>query len=347
MGNDENPGEVRRIQVTGRGSYIVSLPKRWVKDRRLDRGEQVVMVTEEDGSLLISPRATNKGAEALDTTIIVSNNLDLEALSRRIVSLYLTGFNYIRIKTTEARFGLAQSDFIRDFARRNLVGTEVVTESPKEVELQVLISYPELSVENALRRMVTITLSMLRDAISALAKKDETVAAEVVNMDDEVDRFGFYLVRQLKTAVQGRVAVRQIGLGSGRDIIGYRLVAKSVERAADHAAKIAQNVRLMKQTISPKLSERLVKMGEQAIKIFEDATISLYKRSYATAEDILKRMNNFENLEREIILETNRQKIDPVQMSSLRLVIESLGRVGEYGSDIAEVVLNLTVANST
>jgi phosphate uptake regulator len=347
MSSDENPGEVRRIQVTGRGSYIVSLPKRWVKERRLDRGEQVIMTTEDDGSLLISPRATNKRTEALDTTIIVSNNLDLEALSRRIVSLYLTGFNYVRIKTTEARFGLAQSDFIRDFARRNLVGTEVVTESPKEVELQVLISYPELSVENALRRMVTITLSMLRDAISALAKKDETVAAEVVNMDDEVDRFGFYLVRQLKTAAQGRVAVRQIGLGSGRDIIGYRLVAKSVERAADHAAKIAQNVSLMKQTISTRLSERLVKMGEQATKIFEDAMISLYKRSYAEAENVLQRMNQFENLEREIIMETNRQKMDPVQMSSLRLIIESLGRVGEYGSDIAEVVLNLTVANST
>jgi phosphate uptake regulator len=58
-------------------------------------------------------------------------------------------------------------------------------------------------------------------------------------------------------------------------------------------------------------------------------------------------MNQFENLEREIIMETNRQKMDPVQMSSLRLIIESLGRVGEYGSDIAEVVLNLTVANST
>jgi phosphate uptake regulator len=346
MSSDENPGEVRRIQVTGRGSYIVSLPKRWVKERRLDRGDQVVMTTEDDGSLLISPRA-NKRTEALDTTIVLSNNLDLEALSRRIVSLYLTGFNFIRIKTTEARFGLAQSDFIRDFARRNLVGTEVVTESPNEIELQVLISYPELSVENALRRMVTITLSMLRDAISALAKKDETVAAEVVNMDDEVDRFGFYLVRQLKTAAQGRVAVRQIGLGSGRTIIGYRLVAKSVERAADHAAKIAQNVSLMKQTISPKLSGRLVKMGEQATKIFEDAMISLYKRSYGAAENVLQRMSQFENLEREIIMETNRQKMDPVQMSSLRLIIESLGRVGEYGSDIAEVVLNLTVADST
>jgi hypothetical protein len=46
-------------------------------------------------------------------------------------------------------------------------------------------------------------------------------------------------------------------------------------------------------------------------------------------------------------METNRQKMDPVQMSSLRLIIESLGRVGEYGSDIAEVVLNLTVADST
>ena len=110
------------------------------------------------------------------------------------------GFNFIKLKTSKERFGSEQTDKIRDFVRSKLVGTEVVTESPSEIALQVLISYPELTVENALRRMVIITLSMVKDATTALTKMDKELAKEICKMDDEVDRFGFYIVRQLKTA---------------------------------------------------------------------------------------------------------------------------------------------------
>ncbi|MEM2941882.1 MAG: phosphate uptake regulator PhoU, partial [Candidatus Bathyarchaeia archaeon] len=151
---------------------------------------------------------------------------------------YLTGLNFIKLKTTKERFEPTTSEYVRDLVRKKLVGTEVVIESPNEIALQVLVSYPELSVENALRRMVMITLSMLRDAISALIQRNSSLVDEVLRMDDEVDRFSFYVVRQLKTAAQDTSVISQIGLGSGRDIIGYRLVTKSVERAADHAVKI-------------------------------------------------------------------------------------------------------------
>ncbi len=343
MNADEKPGDVRRIQVTGRGSYIVSLPKNWVKERHLDRGEQVVFSTEDDGSLRITARTKLKKIKPEETIIVVPDNMSPVSLARRIVSLYLTGFNFIRLKAIRARFDTAQSDYARDFVRKKLVGTEVVTESPNEIALQVLISYPELSVENALRRMVIIALSMLRDAISALVENKPALADEVLKMDDEVDRFGFYIVRQLKTAVQNRSAIQQVGLGSGRDIIGYRLVTKSVERSADHAVLIAENVRTLKQTPTPRLIEKITKMSEFTFKIFEDSMTALYKRDYNSAEDVLKRMNQVEALEREAILEVNKQKVEPIDVSALRLILESLRRVGEYGTDVAEVVLNLTV----
>lgn len=344
MNVDEKPGDVRRIQVTGRGSYIVSLPKNWVKERSLDRGEQVVFSTEDDGSLRIIPRTKLRKIKPEETAIIVPDNMSPVSLARKIVSLYLTGFNFIRLKATRARFDAAQVDYARDFVRKKLVGTEVVIESPNEIALQVLISYPELSVENALRRMVIIALSMLRDAVSALVEDKPALADEVLKMDDEVDRFGFYIVRQLKTAVQNRSAVQQIGLGSGRDVIGYRLVTKSVERGADHAVLIAENVRTLKQTPTPRLIEKITKMSEFTFKIFEDSMTALYKRDYNSAEDVLKRMSQVEALEHEAVLEVNKQKVEPIQVSALRLILESLRRVGEYGSDVAEVVLNLTVA---
>jgi phosphate uptake regulator len=277
----------------------------------------------------------------------VIENQDLESLTRKIIALYLTGFNFIKIRTNKERFESGQTDEIRNFVRSKLVGTEVVTESPNEIALQVLISYPELSVENALRRMVIITLSMVKDATAAFTRMDKPLAQEIMKMDDEVDRFGFYIVRQLKTAAQDRSIISQIGLTTGRDIIGYRLVGKSVERTADHAAKIASIVSQMRNPISPKISQKIDKMCKLGMDNFQEAMTSLYKREYTMAENIVKKTNKIQMLEQEIISDVMKQKSDPVQMSLLRLMIESLSRVGEYGSDIAEVVLNLTVVKKS
>jgi len=302
---------------------------------------------EDDGSLRITPRTQIKKKKPHEIAIEVLENQDLESLTRKIIALYLIGFNFIKIRTNKERFGSGQTDQIRDFVRSKLVGTEVVTESPNEIALQVLISYPELSVENALRRMVIITLSMVKDATTAFTKMDKPLAQEIMKMDDEVDRFGFYIVRQLKTAAQDRSITSQIGLTTGRDIIGYRLVGKSVERTADHAAKIASIVSQMKNPISPKISQKIDKMCKLGMDNFQEAMTSLYKREYNMAEGIVKKTNKIQMLEKEIISDVMRQKTDPVQTSLLRLMIESLSRVGEYGSDIAEVVLNLTAIETS
>ncbi|WP_455279199.1 PhoU domain-containing protein [[Eubacterium] cellulosolvens] len=346
MDSVEKREEVRKIQVTGRGSYIVSLPKYWVKQRNLERREQIVFSIEDDGSLRITPRTKIKKKKFHETTIYVSENQDLESLTRKMIALYLMGFNFIRIKTSKERFGSEQTDNIRNFVRSKLVGTEVVTESPNEIALQVLISYPELTVENALRRMVIITLSMVKDAVMAFINVDKELALEILKMDNEVDRFGFYIVRQLKTASQDRSIIPHIGLTTGRDIIGYRLVGKSVERTADHAAKIATIVSQMRQPIMPKLAQKIDKMCKLSMDIFQEALTSLYRRDYDMAEDVVKKSKKNQTLEREIISDVMKQKLDPVQMSLLRLMIESLSRVGEYGSDIAEVVLNLTAVTT-
>ncbi|MBS7650644.1 MAG: phosphate uptake regulator PhoU [Candidatus Bathyarchaeia archaeon] len=334
--------EVRRVQITGGGSFIVSLPKRWAMERRLGRGDRVVFSEGTEGTLILSPMESAAKSGSSETMFTVHPLMEPDSIIRRVVALYLIGFTVIRMKTTQDRFEAVHSDYVKDFVRRKLVGTEVVSESPNELTLQVLISYPELSVDSALRRMVTVTVAMLRDAVSALAANDAFLAGEVVKMEDEVDRFGFYIVRQLKMASQNPSIMKHLGLNSGRDIIGYRLVTKSVERVADHAVKIAENVKAMRKEKSQRLLRNIRELGEEATRFFEDSVRALYKRNYEDADEALRRMKLFESLEERVLKDMSRQKIDPIQMSSLRLIIESLRRVKEYGSDIAEVVLNLT-----
>lgn len=53
-----------------------------------------------------------------------------------------------------------------------LVGTEIVRDTGQELKLQVLLSYPELSIQSALRRMSIIAASMYREAVMALKELD-------------------------------------------------------------------------------------------------------------------------------------------------------------------------------
>ncbi|MCS7095461.1 MAG: phosphate uptake regulator PhoU [Nitrososphaerota archaeon] len=129
-------------------------------------------------------------------------------IARKIISTYLVGYNIIKLQTKDEHINAIQRNAIKELARKMLVGTEVISESPKEIKLQVLVSYPELSVEDALRRMCLIATSMHEDAIHALKNLNKKLAQEVINLDDEVDRFSLYIIRQLKAAVQNEKSSR-------------------------------------------------------------------------------------------------------------------------------------------
>jgi len=62
---------------------------------------------------------------------------------------------------------------------------------------------------------------------------------------------------------------------------------------------------------------------------------------YALAESIVEKTKDIASIEKEAVVSS--QKIDVEDAPHLRLIIESIRRTAEYASDIAEVVLNLTI----
>jgi phosphate uptake regulator len=65
------------------------------------------------------------------------------------------------------------------------------------------------------------------------------------------------------------------------------------------------------------------------------------------ADRVLARQDETEKLETEIEKQIYKQNLSPEDMSALRLILESLRRIGEYATDIAEIVLNMTVSKLT
>jgi phosphate uptake regulator len=334
--------ETRKLQFTGGSTYIISLPKKWIDQNQLTKGS-VIKIREEEGGLLSIIPTEMITQQKLDEATIKVTLKDLpDAIIRKTVSAYLIGYNLIHIKAdNQKQLSAKQRHEVKSFSRNMLVGTEIVIDTPGELTLQVLLSYPELSIQSALRRMSIITASMHRDAITALKDLDHQQAKEVATTDNEVDRFNLYIVRQLKTAIQNPRIIKEIGLQNARDCLGYRLVTKSVERTADHAASIADNALQLSKQLEPETIEKLEEMSNIAVSMFETSIEALFRQDYALAESIVEKTKEVYSLEKAAVVSS--QKMDIEEAPYLRLMIESIRRTAEYASDIAEIVLNLTV----
>ena len=342
-----SPGEeLRKVQVTGGSTFIISLPKAWVEQMGLQRGSVVRIMQKDDLTLCLTP----EGADTTDTqkkVIINPTQEDTpESIVRRVVSAYLMGYNIIQLRSNQERLDSSQRFNVKDFTRKKLVGTEILADLPQDLTLQVLLSYAELSVKDALRRMSVIAASMHRDAIIALGTDDVNLAREIVAMDDEVDRFNLYIIRLLKVAVVDGHILKESGLKSPRECLGYRLITKSVERMADHAVNIAHNrLELTLSIVDSELLSELKKLSEFALEIFETAMEAVFDENYAEADAVLDMAQQTRNMEAEI-LHLIVKHAPPEEVPALRLIVESILRTAEYGADIAETVLNMTVKDA-
>ena len=148
--------------------------------------------------------------------------------------------------------------------------------------------------------------------------------------------FGFYVVRLMKQAVEDTRLLREIGLKSPRDCLGYRLIAKSVERIGDHAVRIAEQAAELQEALTPRLAARMKELSDFGSLQFQEASQALFGSDYSMADRVLARQDRAEALVAEIEKQIYKQNLSPEDISGLRLILESLKRIGEYGTDIAE-----------
>ena len=338
----EKTGQNRKVQITGGSTYIISLPKQWAKINQVKKGDEVFVREENDGSLSIAVTKLEKKDNKEEAFIRVATSDSRDLVMRKAISAYLVGYNILHIRNKgQQPLPVSLRNYLKSFARHYLVGTEIVIDSPTNLTLQVLLNYQELSVKSALRRMAIIATSMHKEAVASLENLDYSAAKAVIETDREVNRFSLYIVKLLKLAVSNPRIVKEIGLTNQRECLGYRLIAKSVERTADHATKIAENLLVLKTQINIELLKGINKLSHLAISMFEEAVEALFRHDYNLAETVISKIAQVPKLEKEAVLSSS--LVNTEEIPNIRLLIESIRRTAEYASDISEIVLNLNI----
>ncbi|RLG05698.1 MAG: phosphate uptake regulator PhoU [Thaumarchaeota archaeon] len=336
-------GQLRKVQLTGGSTYIISLPKEWANDVGIKPGDYIQVIPQPDQTLLLVPgeKIEEKSEASIDATSAKSP----EEVVREFIACYLTGYDIIRLK-----FGKRVDEYkarLKDIMRSKLIGLETIEESTNQMVVRCFLGYLDFPIKDALRRIHSMTLSMCLDAIRSLKDRDKSLAKDVVQRDDEIDRLYLFVVRGLKLAVENRFIMRQMGLMNPRECLGYRLIVKSIERIADHAGRIAGIIlSLNLSKINNNLVKNLLNMAEKSYAIYQDAVNSFYKLDIEQANDSIMRVRELVKMEEDLVRKIFKLKLDVETITGLRLILESLKRIAEYAADIAEIVINLAIKPS-
>src|SRR4030066_1874430 len=349
----------RRVQSTGRGSFIISLPKEWVQDIGLKRGGEIAFNVQPDSSLILVPRKLReRGTEADEAKlkeycVNVNPKEGSESTLRMIRALYAIGADIIRVRFKNAEDAEKYKTEIKNFARDTFLGSEIIDETPVEVTLQILIRHSEFPIEKAVRRMAIVALSANKDAIAALKNRSTSLFESVINAHNDVNRLGLYIVRQLKYGIE-RNMFRELGFKTPKEFLLYRIAVNDIENIGENALNIINHLGtfqkmiddemlFIKEPMDEEIFSQLIHFNNVAHQLFEDSIKAMFKREYKDAEKLISKREAFAPLENELIMLMSSKKLDPNVASVLMLIFDSSRRIMDYSRNMAELTLNRTV----
>ena len=338
-----NKSEVRRqnrkIQISGGSTYIISLPKTWAEAMEMKAGDSISIIKNENNSLTILPETSNTG-EACTASIVVGPSDSDESIRRKIVAMYLAGYKSITITARGIRLGPGQMNAVRSCARSSMIGTEVIESSPERITIKTLTRLPEMTFDVALQRMATMTMDAHQEALQALEAADIQYADEVVRLDDEIDRFTFYMLRNLTVAVDDARLLRAMSLEMPSDCLHYRTVISRIERIADHATLIAKRVKYLAGPIDPDMLTSIRQLSGTVMELFSKSVHSMIQSDYAMAEVVTEAASIIQDTQEELMMPI---KDAAPNATVIKFVLDSIRRSAEYTTDIAEVVMDRNI----
>jgi phosphate uptake regulator len=320
----------RKVQVTGGGTFFVTLPKAWATRVKIERGSEVSVMENTTGSLLVVPHTL-----AGENRVLLSlEGKDLEWIERAVISCYITGFDIIEING--ARISPQQRRAVRQVSQ-SLVGLEILDEVQDRIVLHCLVSMRDFAAEATLRRIHAITQAMLRDAVTAFCTRDIDLASDVIERDAEADRLTRVMSRELGLLLRDLLLEEEIGM-SRILFHEYHAAAKVLERIGDHAVKVSRTVSSLDEPPPVHARESIEALASAALDIVAQSMQAFFDGEQDQASRVLRARGRTADWEQ-------RARAAEAAWPTLPLggLLESLLRIRDYGFNVAEMALDMEI----
>jgi phosphate uptake regulator len=206
----------RKLVKQGESTLMVSLPSTWIKQKGLSKGD-VVFIDKIDDKLSIS---SNKSTTVKEISVDVS---DLSPLvNRRLLTLYLTGYDIVRVSFRNAK----EIQKFKNEVINELLGWEIVSQSANNFVIRDITGTADTDVYQILNRLFFVLDSMF-DELGKYFQGESSVEL-VVKHDETVNRLSYYCLRLLQKNY------------SGSKVAPLYTISSILEELGDHCKSLAQ-----------------------------------------------------------------------------------------------------------
>jgi phosphate uptake regulator len=191
--------------------------------------------------------------------------------------------------------------------------------------------------------MAIMTHNMVLDIGKAIEKMDKNILKDIIDRDEDVDKFYFMGGRWLTNMIEDQSALQKYGLKEAKDCLEYRIAFRHIERVADHVSRIASKILEAVGEIKEEQIKEAWRALEGAGSVFIRAVNCLQSGSLQEANKAIHDARKVIDIAEQLMDKVVDSKIPTRAIGAMIIIIESIKRISEYGIGISEIAFNLHV----
>ncbi|MBT3835702.1 phosphate uptake regulator PhoU [Candidatus Woesearchaeota archaeon] len=236
--------EYRKLISFGKNSFVISLPKAWIRHSKLKKGD-LIYVEEASDHLVLRPHLAKEQEEERKMTIDVDGKT-IPLLTRELNAAYIENYREVTFKGKELK---EKSKDILDMVRK-LIALEVLELDSEHIVTKDFLDMDKVSVKDLIKKMDIIVRSMLKDCNDSF---DEDNVENLQLRDEDVNRLSFLVYRAIRHGLRNPSQTLKLFNFTTVDLLNYYWTTFHLEAIADETKRI---VRAMDKTSLPKNKQK-------------------------------------------------------------------------------------------
>ncbi|MDH2899821.1 MAG: phosphate uptake regulator PhoU [archaeon] len=322
--------EVRKLQTTAAGTFIITIPKVWAEKLRFKKGDLVSLELEQ-GDIVVTPTKSRPASQS--RSLAIDEFKDQKLLELCITASYIQGHDVTEVISKE-KILPDQKRWVRH-AVEGLIGVEIAEDYANRIVLQNLVDPSRFEMDKLLERFTETSKAVFEDAIKAFIENDFALAEDAFERGEESTKLYRLLMRLALQAARNKKIREEMNLGDFSTVAVKIIAIRELGRMAYYAMRIAQHVGEIDDKLDESILSLIQKMTKITLEMEDQAFTALSKKDLALASSVIDRMTNIRKLYETAHSASLKEHNDRTSLA-LSLIIRDIRAIAGYTVALAD-----------